>query len=80
MTLRTRAVRIHGEIVVDLWWSGAKTPTVEVWRNGTKLMATQNDGVERDYTGKNGDGSFTYKVCEPGGSAMVCSPFSNASP
>jgi hypothetical protein len=51
---------------VDLRWTGATSTRVDVWRNGSKLVTTANDGFYTDSTGENGSASFTYKVCEAG--------------
>ena len=62
--------------MADLTWTGATSSNVDIWRNGSMLRATKNDGAETDATGKNGNGSFTYKVCEAGTS--TCSNDSQA--
>jgi hypothetical protein len=51
-----------------LRWSGASGATADVYRNGSFLRNTANDG--RDSKGRNFQGSATYvfKVCEAGSS------------
>ncbi len=56
---------------VELTWSGASGSNIEIYRNGSFLRTTRNDGYYRDRTGFTGSGSLTYQVCEIGGS--VCS-------
>jgi secreted PhoX family phosphatase len=53
--------------VVDLTWSGATTANVEIWRNGTRLTTTVNDGAHTDNLNKS-KGTFRYRVTHPGGS------------
>ncbi|MDX1419681.1 MAG: PKD domain-containing protein [Rubricoccaceae bacterium] len=50
--------------IADLSWSPADGGAVEVFRNGTSIGTTADDGVESDRIGKNASGSFTYQVCE----------------
>jgi hypothetical protein len=50
-----------------LTWSGATTPTVEIYRNGVPGSFT-NDGAANFQLGP---GSYTFRICEPGSS--VCS-------
>ncbi len=59
---------LGGKSVVDLTWSGAVSADVELWRNGVLIDTTTNDGLYRDNLGRDTTGSFTYWVCEPGGS------------
>jgi hypothetical protein len=56
---------------VDLRWSGATGPTVDVYRNNALLVNTQNDGVYTDTINGNGHGAFTYRVCQTG--TQTCS-------
>jgi hypothetical protein len=60
---------LGGKSVVDLTWSGATSADVELWRDGVLIDTTTNDGFYRDNLGRGVTGSFTYRVCEPGGSA-----------
>ena len=54
---------------VDLSWSGASGGNVDVYRNGSLLTSTANDGAYRD---NRGAGTWTYKVCQSG-STSACS-------
>jgi hypothetical protein len=56
---------------VDLSWSGATGSKVDIYRNGTVVATTGNDGFYTDSPGRRGHGSFTYKVCEAG--TQTCS-------
>jgi len=50
----------------DLQWTGAATTRIEVYRDGTPVTSTMNDGVHRDTLPANATGSFQYRVCEIG--------------
>lgn len=56
---------------VDLTWSGFAARTVDVFRDGTKVITTPNDGAFTDKPGTKAAGSYTYRVCVTGTS--VCS-------
>jgi hypothetical protein len=56
---------------VDLSWSGATSPNIDVYRNGVVVATTANDGFYTDSTGNKGHATYTYKVCEAG--SLNCS-------
>ena len=58
----------------NLQWSGATTTNVDVYRNGNRITSTANDGQYLD--NKLGNGTWTYKVCNTGGTT-VCSPLAS---
>jgi hypothetical protein len=66
ITLSARAYKIKGLKQVDLSWAGATTTSVSVFRNGTLVLTTANDGRETDRLNTKGGGSYTYKLCESG--------------
>jgi hypothetical protein len=53
-----------------LAWSGATGTTVDIYRNGSRLVTTTNDGNHSD--NKLANGSWSYRVCLAG-STSVCS-------
>ncbi len=65
-SLSASAYKIKGIQHVDLKWSGATSANVDVWRNGTIVSTTANDGAHTDKLGQKGGGTYTYKVCEAG--------------
>lgn len=67
ITLATNGYKIKGRLFVDLTWSGASGSNVQVWRDGSLLTSTANDGAFTDETGIKGGGSLTYQVCVSGG-------------
>lgn len=54
---------------VLLTWSGATTSTVDIYRNGAKIVTTANDGSQGDMVGS---GTYQYRLCNLG-STTVCS-------
>jgi len=56
---------------VDLSWSGASSPTVDIYRNGVVVATTLDDGFYTDSPGGRGHATYTYKVCEAG--TQTCS-------
>ena len=66
--------KVKGVKHVDLTWSGATT-NVDVFRDGFLRQAnTANDGEYTDNTGEKGGGSYTYVVCETGGTDVCSDP------
>lgn len=39
---------------------------MDIYRNGSVLTTTANDGFHTDSTDNRGQGSYTYQVCEAG--------------
>lgn len=60
---------VRSKHFVDLSWTGATTPTVEIRRNGAVVATTTNDGAYTNNLGK-ATGSFTYRVSHPGGAPI----------
>jgi PKD repeat protein len=48
----------------SLSWSGALGAEVRIFRDGTQVAITANDGTHIDSTGDKGSRSYLYKVCE----------------
>ncbi len=66
ITLSTSGYKVRGLQKADLTWSGASSTDVDVFRNGSKLVTTTNDGFHTDDIDQRGGGSYTYEVCEAG--------------
>jgi len=62
ITADASAYRAKGKNKVDVTWSGASTSSVDIYRNGTVITTTSNDGAYTDSFRTYG--SFTYKVCD----------------
>jgi hypothetical protein len=54
---------------VVLTWAGATTNTVDIYRDGAKIVTTANDG---SYDDPRPNGTYQYRVCDLG-SATACS-------
>ena len=65
-TLEATGYKVKGVQHAGLIWSGATSTSVDVYRNGTRVATTGNDGAHTDNIGKSGNGRYTYKVCEAG--------------
>jgi PKD repeat protein len=66
ITLQATGYKVKGRQQVDLTWSGATGTSVNVFRNGTSIATTANDGAYTDAIGAKGGGSYTYRVCQAG--------------
>jgi len=64
--LTGRAQRDQGINISRLKWRGTTATNVDVYRDGSVIATTPNDGMYDDSTGTTGQASFTYKVCEAG--------------
>ena len=62
MSGRTDATKQY--MVLD--WTGASGTSVDVYRNGTKLTATPNDGHYVNSRTFRGAATYVYQVCEAG--------------
>jgi thermitase len=71
ISLSVRAYKVKGQQKADLVWTGATSSSVDIYRNGSVIAVTANDGAHTDAINKKGGGSYIYKICESGTS--VCS-------
>jgi secreted PhoX family phosphatase len=71
ITLQASLIPGRRRSAVDLQWTGATAPQVEIRRNGKLVATTANDGRHTDAPKKAGP--YTYVVSHPGGA-----PASNA--
>lgn len=67
--LQASVAAAAGGSSVTLTWSGATTPTVDIYRNGPVIATTANDG---NYVEILPAGSYQYRVCDAG-STTACS-------
>jgi len=65
-TLDVTAYKVRGTKYADLTWSGATSTNVEVYRDGSTIATTLNNGAYTDGPLGKGGGSATYQVCEAG--------------
>ena len=66
ITLSTSGFKVKGVTNASLTWSGASSSNVDVYRNGSKITTTANDGASTDKIGTKGSGTFVYRVCAAG--------------
>ena len=66
IALATVGYKVKGVMKADLSWSGATSGNVDVYRNGSVITTTANDGTYTDNINQKGSGTFTYKICEAG--------------
>jgi subtilisin family serine protease len=71
ITLSVAKRKTTSGLTVQLLWSNATTPNVDIYRNGTLRVTTGNDGEYSEAS--PGAGTWSYQVCEEG-STTVCSP------
>jgi PKD repeat protein len=69
LTLSANGYKVKGAMTIDLAWSGATGANVDVYRNGSLLLTTANDGAHTDATGLKGAATWSYQVCEAGTSS-----------
>jgi subtilisin family serine protease len=74
-----KASKVKGANLVDLTWTGAMTPSVEIYRNNQKLITVTNSGQFTDNNpGKGSLTGYTYRVCEIG--LTYCSQATSLTP
>jgi outer membrane protein assembly factor BamB len=72
ITLTASGRRVHGVHTVDLFWTGATSANVDIYRDGVVRATVPNSGSYTDNTGNKGSNArYTYKVCEAG--TQTCS-------
>jgi hypothetical protein len=62
-TLSAKGYKVKGDQNVDLAWSNLTATSVDIYRDGAKLLTAPNDGKLTDKINQKGGGSYTYKVC-----------------
>jgi Matrixin/Fibronectin type III domain len=66
-TLTARGYKVKGSQTVDLAWNGLSGDSVDIYRNGSVVSSSANDGAQTDSINKKGGGStYTYQVCDGG--------------
>jgi hypothetical protein len=61
---------VNGKNTVDLFWTGATSASVDIYRNGIVIATVPNGGSSGRYTDSinehGGGNTYTYKVCDHG--------------
>jgi len=72
ITLSANAYKLRGNYYVDVTWTGATSDQMDIYRNGTLIVTTENTGNYTDALGKQRKGTIlVYKACQAG--TQVCS-------
>lgn len=64
IVLSASGYKAQGLQKVDLSWSGATSTNVDIYRDGSIIITTANDGEYTDNINSRGGGSYTYQLCE----------------
>ncbi len=54
------------QFATNLSWTGATSAYVDLYRNGVKIVTTENDGSYMDNVGKKSGITYVYRICESG--------------
>jgi hypothetical protein len=65
VTLQARAYKIKSAPRVELTWSANAWTSVDVYRNGVKILNTANDRTHTDAPPK-GTATYSYQICQVG--------------
>jgi hypothetical protein len=67
ITLHARGYKVHGLHTVDLFWNAPTSGNIDIYRDGVLIATVPNQGgFYTDHIGRNGRGTYTYRVCEAG--------------
>ncbi len=66
ITLSAVGYKLKGWQKVQVSWNGSMAAKVDIYRNGSKIVATANDGSYADRIDKGGRGTYVYQVCVDG--------------
>jgi PKD repeat protein len=69
ITLSASGSKIRGNKEATLYWSGAATSVVIVYRDGASITTTSNDGSYTDKDVSKRSKSVDYQLCETSGGA-----------
>ena len=60
------AYKVRGAQTAELTWDLTPSEWIDVFRDGSLVDVTEDDGFYIDITGVRGGGTATYQVCEAG--------------
>ncbi|KAA9132739.1 M6 family metalloprotease domain-containing protein [Marinihelvus fidelis] len=66
LSLSANGFKVKGRQQVDLNWSGSTAASVDIYRDGSLLTTTANDGFHNDNIGAKGGATYQYQVCNAG--------------
>lgn len=64
VTLTAVGYKERGRQRADLSWDGASSTSIDVYRDGSRVATTVNDGAYTDRINRRGNGHYVYQVCE----------------
>jgi hypothetical protein len=64
--LTATGLKIKGIDITNLFWTGAPSNNIDIYRNGVRIATVPNIGTYTDNTGVKGRATFTYTVCAAG--------------
>lgn len=70
-TMSASGYKVQGRQRADLSWSGATSNNVDIYRDGSLIVTTANDGAYTDNINRKGGGSYTYQICEEASSTCT---------
>ena len=68
IALSANGFKVKGRQTVDLSWTGATSVDVDIWRDGSLIATTTNDGFYNDNIGAKGGAIYVYRACHAGSS------------
>jgi hypothetical protein len=66
ITLTATGYKNKGFDITNLFWAGAPSNNVDIYRNGVLIATVANIGTYTDNTNVKGRATFTYTVCAAG--------------
>lgn len=75
ISLAVVGYKVKGLQKALLSWNGSTPATVDIYRDGSKIMTMTNTGSYTDDINNRGQGTYTYQVCGQGTS--ICSNLAN---
>ncbi|NMP30405.1 S8 family serine peptidase [Thalassotalea sp. M1531] len=70
-TLSANGYKVKGSQRVDLTWAGSSAANVDVYRDGSVIATTSNNGSYTDNLNRKGGGSYDYQICDAGTSTCT---------
>jgi hypothetical protein len=67
--LTVEGYKFKGLQKASLTWTGAASAMVNIYRNGSMVATTPNDGFFTDNIDERGRAAYQFRICETGGTA-----------
>jgi hypothetical protein len=69
ISLTVEGYKFKGLQKASLTWTGAASAMVNIYRNGSMVATTPNDGFFTDNIDERGRAAYQFRICETGGTA-----------